>query len=127
MRDLYIIKKAVESYFETDITEKNRKKTVSIPRFYFYYLARKHTRRTCDKIAEYCNQDHASVTHGEKKINSEKTIYKDVRDNILNIEEKMNLRALKFETCKDEIQYCKKQNKRFKLRKKELKKLIDAN
>lgn len=120
MKDLDIIKNTVESHFETNILTKGRSRNLSTPRYYFYYLARKHTKRTCQNLADYLNQNHANVVHGVDKIKTQSKIYEDVNETINQIENKINLRELKFKTTIDEIQYCKKQIKRFELRKKEL-------
>lgn len=67
----------VSEWFGVNIHERNRSHSYMWPRFFFFYLSKRYTRLTLDKIGRKLKMHHATVIHGSRR-HKEMTDYNDV-------------------------------------------------
>ncbi len=71
---------------EKDVLSKSRLFELVTARHMFCILARRHTSSSYIYIGKYINRDHATVIHGENKINTLYTVDKDTRRELNTLE-----------------------------------------
>lgn len=86
MKDLRLVKKIVNDYFEINISDKSRKRDYVDARRFYYTLSREFVRNaTLEKIGGLVKKDHASVNFGIKTLHSFMKYDKHTQNNYLTL------------------------------------------
>lgn len=86
MKDLRLVKKIVNDYFEINISDKSRKRHFVDARRFYYTLSREFVRNaTLEKIGGLVKKDHASVNFGIKTLQSFMQYDKNTQNNYLTL------------------------------------------
>tara|TARA_R100001015_G_C4634620_1_gene201483 strand:- start:5925 stop:6596 length:672 start_codon:yes stop_codon:yes gene_type:complete len=86
MKDLRLVKKIVNDYFEINISDKSRKRDFVDARRFYYTLSREIVKNaTLTKIGELVKKDHASVNFGIKTLHSFMQYDKHTQNNYLTL------------------------------------------
>ena len=86
MKDLRLVKKIVNDYFEINISDKSRKRDYVDARRFYYTLSREFVRNaTLEKIGGLVKKDHASVNFGIKTLHSFMQYDKHTQNNYLTL------------------------------------------
>jgi chromosomal replication initiator protein len=88
--NLYKILLLVANYYDLTTEEligKSRLSKISHARQVYFYLARKHSLKSYDEIAELVNRNHATAIHGEKTIKNLLEVDKKYKKEIFLIRE----------------------------------------
>ena len=86
MKDLRLVKKIVNDYFEINISDKSRKRDYVDARRFYYTLSREFVRNaTLEKIGGLVKKDHASVNFGIKTLHSFMEYDKNTQNNYLTL------------------------------------------
>lgn len=70
---------------ETDLKNENKCRKIAYVRQIYSYLAKEHSGKSFKKIGEKINRYHATIQFSVRKIKSEKAIYKNTQEDILQI------------------------------------------
>ena len=88
MKDLRLVRKIVNNYFEININNKSRKRDFVDARRFYYHLSREFVQNaTLEKIGSLVNRDHASVNFGIKTLNSFLEYDKNTQNNYLTLKQ----------------------------------------
>jgi hypothetical protein len=86
MKDLRLVKKIVNDYFEINISDKSRKRDYVDARRFYYTLSREIVKNaTLTKIGKLVKKDHASVNFGIKTLHSFMQYDKHTQNNYLTL------------------------------------------
>jgi len=86
MKDLRLVKKIVNDYFEINISDTSRKRDFVDARRFYYTLSREFVRNaTLEKIGGLVKKDHASVNFGIKTLHSFMQYDKNTQNNYLTL------------------------------------------
>lgn len=86
------IQRAVASHFDlriSDMSSKNRSRSIAIPRQMAMFLCRKMTRASLPEIANAFGKTHATVLHGCKAIQDRIDVESDIRDHVRQLSRKL--------------------------------------
>ena len=79
--------KFINNEYKVDITDKSKKGKLPTYRYYYFYIASKYLPlKSYAKIGKSVNKDHSTVLAGLADLNDLKTLYKDVRFEITDLE-----------------------------------------
>lgn len=85
-----VVKRSVLKVMELNtLNSRSRKKKQVLARHVFFYIMRRHSQHSCSEIGRMLDQDHSTVVHGYKRIESEMKLYEHIEKLIEDVKERI--------------------------------------